>query len=583
MEYHIVVDRRKQKPTWDGTTLTLPLAPGSKLWSRTNWPVAITKDLKASPEARDLLDIVSTLYYTDKYIPRGERELWCRTIKIKIGLRNLQKFEEIRTQLQFCLSVLSSDNIEFIPHQITEAREDKEPKYRRKWTPPNFTDIALLSGGQDSNTGARKLLSENKTTLFVRVNIQDGVSSSVLKTKIRAQSQSSQSFVFTQPIMALTTTTGPALAKESSQRMRSIFFLGIASAVASTYEANTIHINENGIMAIHLPLDPSRSSSFSTRTAYPLYLQTYQKVVSNWLSMKDLKVKNAFVLKTKTEVIQEAIKLGASDFVAKSVSCAHSSTIKRTVKNLKSKREYVEGNPRSLHCGYCFPCILRRISTYCAGLEDQDVKYVFNPFTLTLDTDTDDYQSIHEASSATLNLIKFIRLVDRSSDQELVMQYGQIAESMFALGLNSPKEIIDLHRRFSLEVKKYIQERAAHLLYLFDDTKSVEAEKEIRSIAQKDTLATALNKLGTYDWNDKFEEQIEMAFDTLRIHLQVALANKQVTTNDLKSTLEGLLKDSIPESTSTKKPTSLNNNDGIEARKKIVLGCKTKCWPLTKD
>ena len=59
---------------------------------------------------------------------------------------------------------------------------------------------------------------------------------------------------------------------EQSQRSRSFLFASTAALVAMAIGFEDVYVNENGIMAVHVPLTAARLGSFSTRTATPRVL-----------------------------------------------------------------------------------------------------------------------------------------------------------------------------------------------------------------------------------------------------------------------------------------------------------------------
>src|SRR5580704_2264450 len=91
---------------------------------------------------------------------------------------------------------------------------------------------------------------------------------------------------------------------ESTLRSRSIVFLGLGIYAASEVGAAVpLLAPENGMIALNLPMTPSRSGSCSTRTMHPFYLDTVRAV------FKDLGIKNDLInplaLKTKGECVTQ--------------------------------------------------------------------------------------------------------------------------------------------------------------------------------------------------------------------------------------------------------------------------------------
>lgn len=582
MKYVVEMDREITSEKREESVLHLPFGLGSRLYSETIEILKWTKDLKLSPEGRDLLDFSTAIFYSDKYCLRGPREQWVRDISLHLSLRNPKAFEEISGELAYLFNLLGGDNLDFVVSQMTTKDLDPYRNVVRKNTPPTFTDIALLSGGQDSAAGALSLLKEKKNPLFVRINTHDKANMGQMRRRLGSAS-GRQVYLYQQSIVALKGTSPEAedhWKKESSQRLRSFYFLSIAALFAKSYGVDEIHISENGIMAIHLPLDASRASSFSTRTAYPPYLESFSEIVGKWLQHPTIKVKNRMVLKTKAEVIKESISSGGMDLMADSLSCAHSATVQQTYKRNLTKSELMGGDATDLHCGYCFPCILRRISMWCAGAGSRDVNYLSNPFRTLFDTATSNYQFIHESNSAIFSLIRFVQTVRGKSDEELFRLYPQIAECSVTLGLGDAKEMSDLHRRFIKEVERYINSEHPRLSFLLKKDESKSVGEEIQSTISIEAIEEVLLKAGVDNWSEAVEKEILSAYDESRVRLQVALASGDTTTTKLKNFFGKVVGRIVSSRFPTAKRISLKQSDAREIKKSLLSECV--CPPITK-
>lgn len=70
---------------------------------------------------------------------------------------------------------------------------------------------------------------------------------------------------------------------ESSQRSRTFLFVGAAALVAALAGSHEVVLNENGVMALHLPLTAARIGSLSTHTASPPILDRMRTLSSEVL------------------------------------------------------------------------------------------------------------------------------------------------------------------------------------------------------------------------------------------------------------------------------------------------------------
>jgi hypothetical protein len=124
---------------------------------------------------------------------------------------------------------------------------------------------------------------------------------------------------------------------------------------------DTIYIPENGLIALNAPLQKSRLGTLSTRTAHPRYLGELCDFLSASGVFKG-EIKNPFLFVSKTDMLAKA--KGLSTPLRRSVSCARPSRYK---------------DLGVTHCGYCVPCIYRRVAMMTAGLDSKD-DYAFSVF-----------------------------------------------------------------------------------------------------------------------------------------------------------------------------------------------------------
>jgi hypothetical protein len=149
----------------------------------------------------------------------------------------------------------------------------------------------------------------------------------------------------------------PAKAAEETLRSRSLVFLALGLYAAQAFGLDVpLHMFENGMIALNIPLTPSRSGSCSTRTMHPYYLEQMRSVISR-LSISN-GILNPYALKTKGECL---VGCAGIDFLAhladRSVSCSHGSRRQHWVRKGAD------------NCGYCVPCMFRRAAMHRAGLD----------------------------------------------------------------------------------------------------------------------------------------------------------------------------------------------------------------------
>jgi hypothetical protein len=114
---------------------------------------------------------------------------------------------------------------------------------------------------------------------------------------------------------------------------------------------------ENGLIALNPPLGKSRVGSLSTRTAHPRFLHSLLAFL-NGQRIFEGSLRNPFLYLSKTDIV-DGLESWQKPLVLRSVSCAHAATVVR-----------YEGENSVHHCGYCLPCIYRRVALMNVGCDD---------------------------------------------------------------------------------------------------------------------------------------------------------------------------------------------------------------------
>jgi 7-cyano-7-deazaguanine synthase in queuosine biosynthesis len=213
--------------------------------------------------------------------------------------------------------------------------------------------------------------------------------------------------------------------REPTQRTRSVLFLALAALVARRNGVeDVVVIAENGQMAIHLPLTTARIGAFSTHTAHPEFVQMMSTLLSTLLDYP-INIENPFLYMTKAEVVAATVE-------------RHREVIKNTVSCWKASR--VGGDKK--HCGYCVPCLSRRIALETHGLELSEYQS---------DLLRDDVSSLgteHEGKRNLVEMIEFVSIFGGSRSQaDLEAEYPDLllGEEVDATAA------VEMYRRFARE------------------------------------------------------------------------------------------------------------------------------------
>lgn len=336
-------------------------ADGNIAWALKLDGRAVTMPFRT--HARDLFDLAAAVYAADEIVPRIEGvDRWTREMDFTLPVVDGKAWKSAERTLVECLGFLSGDVYRF----TWLDRPNTGPKRRihRNRLGGGYDTVCLFSGGVDSLLGAAALLGEGRRVLLVGHHADRVTSSaqtklfdllrrkfpgraSLLQLYLERSRKGRQRYALPDKV-------------EISHRSRSFLFLasGVVAAIATG--TKTLHIPENGLIALNSPLGASRRGTLSTRTTHPRYIELFNLMLTT-LAI-DVKVQNPFAYQSKTDMV-EAIR--DPDIVAalqQSVSCAHAG-------NLWRERALFT------HCGYCVPCLYRRASFLAAGMGESGYQH----------------------------------------------------------------------------------------------------------------------------------------------------------------------------------------------------------------
>ena len=376
-------------------------------------PLAAGLARQLGPRELDWIETLLHLYAIDLACERGDGDLqWGRSITAYVPVRDPDYWS---TQASTIESIFGDFTYDQLRLYFEPDPEPSPPPRQSSDAFPSFDCVALVSGGVDSFVGAAKLQSEGRTPL--------GVSHAAAGSISSAQSSVTEALCNVGgPITRVGITArkhGPTFpTPEPSQRSRSFMFLAAALLVAAVEDRSDVFINENGIMAIHLPMTSARLGSLSTHTASPVTLERIETLASDVLGTQ-LNITNNLLPLTKPEVVDLGCHLGHANSLHQTVSCW---AIGRTAR----------------HCGICAPCLMRRVSFETHGVTD--APYTTDAFTDPL---------VLERDFACDNLVHMLRLVTdlvAMSDVEIQLQYPEVLNGGRSLHLAA---VLDLHRRWA--------------------------------------------------------------------------------------------------------------------------------------
>ena len=375
----------------------------------------------------DVLTVASAIFAADLAFRRGERSNFQRQIHLTIPVVNRSAFQNVAEDLRTALWRVSNDawTLNFMQREGT-------PETSRMWLREGEGKVLLFSGGLDSmaaavlygEAGERVHLSSHVTANPVIRNAQqsafnylNGRFPSQLcyrPFRVSCRDRTKDGFPFPKDSE-----------REQTQRTRSVLFLALAALVARRNGVeDVVVIAENGQMAIHLPLTTARIGAFSTHTAHPEFVQMMSTLLSTLLDYP-INIENPFLYKTKAEVVAATVE-------------RHREVIENTVSCWKASR--VSGDKK--HCGYCVPCLSRRIALETHGLELSEYQRDL------LREEISSLGTQHEGKRNLVEMIEFVSTFGGSSSQaDLESEYPDLllGEEIDATAA------VEMYRRFARE------------------------------------------------------------------------------------------------------------------------------------
>ena len=317
-------------------------------------------------EAIDLGILAACITAADTRISRVDdsQDNWTREIDIHVPASDVDLWTTVADRVGQALDFLTGDRWRLFfrsRHRDYRVLARTRPTRARA----SYSGVCLFSGGLDSFVGAIDLLASGFTPLFVS-HYWDLSTSAQLRCaeRIGRVYGPDRSRPVRARIGFVSNDFSHPMTSESTTRGRSFLFLAMASLAASGLEGTpTIHVPENGLISLNVPLDPLRLGAWSTHTTHPFYIARWQELLDH-LGIR-ARLENPYRFKTKGEMLTACsdatlVKAG----LAETISC---SSI--------AKARWQKLSPR--HCGTCVPCLIRRAAI--ASAFDTD------PTTYTLD------------------------------------------------------------------------------------------------------------------------------------------------------------------------------------------------------
>lgn len=315
--------------------------------------------------ATDLLRAAIGAYAGDVRAPRqGGYDAWSRDLVLHLPVAD-RRWDHAGPIFERLLRFLTGDHWRVVARLLREG-------YRSAWddgrqSPPDpARSAALFSGGLDSFIGAIDTLGRGDTPLLIGHHAAGQGATSVSQDTTIARLRDRFGADRVRHVSCwVSIPRGRAATTEATTRGRSILFLALGAAVASGTGATRLLVPENGLISLNVPLTPARGGSLSTRTTHPHLIALYRQLLAA-LGIP-LAIELPYRFATKGEMLRDCVDQPfVAATLADTMSCAH-----------PSAGRFTRGGSGRQHCGYCFPCLIRRAATDAWGVDP--TTYAFAP------------------------------------------------------------------------------------------------------------------------------------------------------------------------------------------------------------
>ncbi len=308
-----------------------------------------------SPRQADLLDLATAINFADKLaLPEKNKSI---RIHLHLPVRHPRNLRKVEKELQDLLFWYTNDCWFFFFFSRNSKGRLSENHIRSFGINDNkkSNEIALWSGGLDSLAGLQSRLLENPNKNFTLI----GTGSNTIMSK--TQQQLFQAVHLTPHASGrLRFLNIPVHANYRNRysnnrihRARGVVFLLIGATCAISSGLNKLHVYENGVGAINIPL-PGGVGRDHSKAVHPQSLIFIGDLVSKLVQDK-FSIENPFLFSTKAEMCMSL--LSYPHLIFESISC-----------DRLHREKYIQ-------CGFCSSCILRRQAISAAGIKDK-TKYV---------------------------------------------------------------------------------------------------------------------------------------------------------------------------------------------------------------
>lgn len=393
------------------------------------------------PAAMDLMEIAAYVYAADQACPRGGQkefeygEKWRRNLRFEIPVRKptLWNSDEVKGRLVEALSYLSDDHYEFAFHKSRSPELAENYLFKPTEADGGFDEVMLFSGGLDSFAGAAHEILTSRRRVALVSHVSTGKIGKPQRDLVDAIVAASEPGTPEPLHIQVNLNKAKSMGNEFTQRTRSFVFATFAGLVAHALGRDHFLVYENGIVSFNLNGGLQILGARASRTTHPRSLDLLSKFLSTVLGTP-MEIRNPFMWRTKTEILQSLKGSGHARMCAHTISCAH--TMQRTT--------------QYSHCGRCSQCIDRRFVALAAGLDRfDDPEEMYSAGWLTPFTDERDKTMIDRYVGNAQ------RIRSMKNETDFLKKFGEVSKSLSVGPGNAAsnlKKIFDLHKRHADQI-----------------------------------------------------------------------------------------------------------------------------------
>ncbi len=309
-----------------------------------------------SDQDYELALLAGVVAYADRKFRRRYSAGWARNFDIVMPVRDPARWErkETKSALRNALEFLTGDgwSFEFIgnPTPWHTGKQQILDLGRGRFV------VVPYSAGLDSFAQSQLLKLEGGAVSPIRITAwNQGVAG--CRDWMREPDGTKYRSI---PIPVRVSTTNHP---EPTFRTRSFLFLTFAGIAARLADAEAIVIPENGQGSVGPSLVPFGAES-PQRGSHPAFTRLLGQLL-NSLWRNDVPFQHRQLWRTKAEVLRLLSKEGLIDGWERTRSCPRD-------------RRHVNLCGKSVQCGVCSGCLLRRMSSFVAGLSESEGAYLWN-------------------------------------------------------------------------------------------------------------------------------------------------------------------------------------------------------------